>query len=461
MAADHIPKTIDRYEIIDSLGRGAMGEVYLAREPELDREVAIKVLLSAEGDLKKRFIDEARATARCTHENIVVIHKVDSFEDRPYMVLEYIKGETLDQWMQNSGTDDGVDREQFALETMLSVARALSFAHAQAIIHRDLKPANIMLSENGVPKVLDFGLAKMVPPLTEPIDFGGASSLSQRSTGVCGTIPYMSPEQLSMQTVDHRADIWAFGTILHEMATGRHPQEPLNLEALQRIRRLDVPSPPTQDCDPDLAKLIDACLVKRVESRIGSAADIVLRIEGMLGLPPLSKDRWLASARSLTAPASARPTVFGRVVTTRRAILAASLALPLATWMLRPTTSTEAAKVVVGDFEGALVDDATMAEALGKVLRMGIEASHTVQLLSEKQIQSALERMQQNVRSRIDKNRGLEIGVRENARYLLLPTIQREDDGLFRISVRLYEVSRARITETFDSPPVPQDEIVN
>ncbi|MEO1335136.1 MAG: serine/threonine-protein kinase, partial [Myxococcota bacterium] len=300
MAEDQTPKTIDRYEIIGSLGKGAMGEVFLAREPELDREVAIKVLLSAEEDLKKRFIEEARATARCTHENIVVIHRVDAFQDRPYMVLEYLKGKTLLQWLETPEFEESQDRQQFALNTMLSVARALSYAHAKAIIHRDLKPANIMFGENGVPKVLDFGLAKMVQPLTGPLELNGISSLSRRSTGVCGTIPYMAPEQLSMLEVDHRADIWAFGIILHEMATGRHPQGEFNSEVLQQVRQLDTPSPPTQDCDTDVANLIDACLAKRVEARIACADDLVLRIESMLGVPPQSKDRWPAPYRAMS-----------------------------------------------------------------------------------------------------------------------------------------------------------------
>src|SRR5262245_30137896 len=212
---------IGQYEIIRALGRGGMGEVHLARDLRLGRLVAVKLLTTQQPDLDERVLAEARATARCRHENIVVIYEVGAHERQPYMVLEYLEGQTLRQWIHDhAATAESPARvpPARAMDLMLPVVRALAYAHDQGIVHRDLKPENVMLTRAGGIKVLDFGVAKHVEAFV-PDPAGDDAS----SSAPAGTRPYMSPEQLRNGAVDHRADVWAVGIMLFELVAGAHP----------------------------------------------------------------------------------------------------------------------------------------------------------------------------------------------------------------------------------------------
>src|SRR5690606_2463496 len=233
------PQRVGQYEIIRELGRGGMGVVYLARDSRLGRRVAVKVLQSDNRELTDRFIVEAQATAQCNHENIVVIYEVGEHEGAPFMVLEYLQGQTLAELLEKSGTI------QFsrAVDIIVSVLRALARAHARGIVHRDLKPENIFLTDSGTVKVLDFGIAKV---LREEAHDPGSTirGANIHSTGMAGTLAYMSPEQwLLGGAVDHRADVWAVGMILFEMLTGSHPLLD-ELDSLrERVTRPELPMP--------------------------------------------------------------------------------------------------------------------------------------------------------------------------------------------------------------------------
>jgi len=218
---------IGQYEIIRKLGEGGMGVVFLARDKRLGRRVAIKVLRTRDKKLTRRFVTEARTTARCTHENIVIIHEVGEHHESPFMVLEYLEGKTLAEYQEDEPLTI-----RHAVEIMVGVVRALVRAHEEGIVHRDLKPENIFITESGTVKVLDFGIAKLrrgegaATLAAHPL--GGApreppSELlsGSTSTGIAGTAGYMSPEQWETpDDVDHRADIWAVGCTLYELVTG-------------------------------------------------------------------------------------------------------------------------------------------------------------------------------------------------------------------------------------------------
>src|SRR5262245_45635867 len=185
---------VGQYEVLRLLGRGGMGEVYLARDLRLGRLVAVKLLTTQRSDLDERFLTEAQATARCHHENIVVIHEVGAHGGRPYMVLEYLEGQTLRQWLRDHAAMAGPSARvplTRAVELMLPVVRALAYAHDQGIVHRDLKPENVMLTRAGVIKVLDFGVAKRtaVPRFDReaPGDIAPPAGASAR----VGTLAYM------------------------------------------------------------------------------------------------------------------------------------------------------------------------------------------------------------------------------------------------------------------------------
>jgi eukaryotic-like serine/threonine-protein kinase len=281
-AAPLLPGTeIHQYEIIRELGRGGMGQVYLARDTKLGRRVAMKFLAMHSEDTVSRFLIEARATARCNHENIVVIHEVDEHEGRPYMVLEYLDGSPLRTLME--GKKIAASR---AVEIMAPVVRALARAHADQIVHRDLKPENIFVTASGAIKVLDFGIAKLFES-DDPQHPTGRMTLTAAS-GISGTLAYMSPEQYGMDAIDHRSDLWAVGIILYEMVAGEHPLDPLTTpqKLIDHATKLDNPMPSLERVVPDVPSKLDRvvarCLAKHKGDRYGSAAELLEDLDSLL-----------------------------------------------------------------------------------------------------------------------------------------------------------------------------------
>jgi serine/threonine protein kinase len=284
---------IHQYELIRQLGKGGMGTVFLARDTRLGRRVAIKFLHSTNPEVTQRFILEARTTARCSHENIVIIYEVGEFQGSPFMVLEYLQGQPL-----NKAVGGQPLPPTRAVELMVPVVRALAAAHEQGIVHRDLKPDNIILTESGSIKVLDFGIAKVlqdpehppeqaheVPPQGLSLD-ADISNLTRRGV-IVGTIPYMSPEQwYGGELVDHRTDIWAVGIMLFRMIAGKHPLDPLRGPQLMVTAHLNEPMPRLRDKAPDvearLAEVVDKCLLKHKEQRYADATSLLRALEPFL-----------------------------------------------------------------------------------------------------------------------------------------------------------------------------------
>ena len=306
-----VPGTrIGQYEIIRELGRGGMGAVYAARDTKLGRKVAIKLLNSHNHpELTARFFVEARATAACNHENIVVIYEVGEHDGHPFMVLEYLQGAPLTQLLQDGRKLPPAQ----AVELIVPVVRALGVAHDHGIVHRDLKPDNIFVTDAGTVKVLDFGIAKLLhegdddarsvlrsaaaPPEPEP----GGREITRRGTMV-GTLPYMSPEQWGggAATVDHQTDLWAVGIILFEMVAGQHPLAPRKGWDLMVTGVLREPMPGVRIVCPnlpdELADIIDRCLLKYKEHRVGSARELLDALE------PLLPGRYVRRLRSDESP---------------------------------------------------------------------------------------------------------------------------------------------------------------
>ena len=300
---------IRHYEIIRELGRGGMGAVYLARDTKLGRRVAIKFLLADSYQLTERFLVEARITAQCTHEHIVVVHEVNEHRGHPFMVLEYLQGDTLLEALR--GQTVTASR---AVELMLPVVRALVQAHGMGIVHRDLKPGNIMLTQTGGIKVLDFGIVKLLSerdrlavandqidsqidglhhdldgrraPTAQPDAVHAPEYFAVTHTGaLIGTLPYMSPEQITAGPVDHRTDLWAVGIMLCELVTGRHPLGTVVRERLLTMGDMDVPMPRMSELAPDLGPLgsiIDRCLIKERADRIASAEALLAELEPLM-----------------------------------------------------------------------------------------------------------------------------------------------------------------------------------
>jgi Tol biopolymer transport system component/predicted Ser/Thr protein kinase len=293
------------YEILSAIGAGGMGEVYRARDTRLERTVAVKVLrehLTSNEELRQRFEREAKTISQLSHPHICALYDVGREGDRDYLVMEYLEGETL-----AARLDKGALPAEQLLRYGIEIADALDKAHRQGIVHRDLKPGNVMLTKSGV-KLLDFGLAKFQAAAREK-SLSGASRLAtqaQASTPltergtVLGTFQYMAPEQLEGGEADARSDIFAFGAVLYEMATGRKAFSGKSQASLAgSILRDDPPSvneiaPMTP---PALNRVIKTCLAKDPEDRFQTAHDVKLQLQ------------WIAEGGSqagLPAPVAAR-----------------------------------------------------------------------------------------------------------------------------------------------------------
>ncbi len=266
------------YEILAPIGAGGMGEVYKAKDTRLDRTVAVKVLpshLSADADLKARFEREARAISQLTHPHICTLHDVGNADGVEYLVMELLEGQTLAERLEK-----GPLPVEQVLKFGVEIADALDKAHRAGIVHRDLKPGNVMLTKSGV-KLLDFGLAKAVGLRTDGSDLSSLPTeaerpLTERGT-ILGTFQYMSPEQLEGKEADARSDIFAFGCVLYEMATGKKAFSGASRVSLISSILRDDPRPISTVAPmtpPALDRVVKTCLAKDPEDRWQSAHDV-------------------------------------------------------------------------------------------------------------------------------------------------------------------------------------------
>jgi dienelactone hydrolase/predicted Ser/Thr protein kinase len=253
------------YRIIEEIGHGGMGVVYKAEDLKLKRQVALKFLpphLMDLPELKERFLIEAQAAAALNHPNICVIHEVGESEERPYIAMEYVEGETLRDRIRK-----GALKTEEALDIAAQAAAGLAEAHRKGVIHRDIKSANIMVTEKGQAKIMDFGLAKL----------RGGSSLTKSQTTL-GTVAYMSPEQAQGEDLDVRTDLWSLGVVLYEMLTGELPfKGDRDVSVIYSIvhaepRSLKLRKPPVPE---ELQQVIGRALKKKRESRYGSAEEML------------------------------------------------------------------------------------------------------------------------------------------------------------------------------------------
>jgi len=270
-----IGRTISHYQVIEKLGAGGMGEIFKARDPRLNRTVAIKAMsISAMGepDRRRRFIQEAQAASGLNHPNIITIHDILTDEENEYMVMEYVAGKTLADLIPAEGL--GVEK---TLRYGVQMADALAAAHAAGIVHRDLKPGNVMVTESGLVKILDFGLAKvnLATQLTEETLTIGAPMTVEGS--ILGTISYMSPEQAQGGKIDARSDIFAFGALMYEMVTGHKAFGGTSaISTLTAILRDEVRPirDSVPDCPPELEEIIGRALRKSPGDRWQSMQEV-------------------------------------------------------------------------------------------------------------------------------------------------------------------------------------------
>jgi Tol biopolymer transport system component len=325
------------YEIVSPLGAGGMGEVYRARDTRLDRTVAIKVLpaeAASSPERRERFEREARAVSSLNHPNICTLYDVGRHGDVDYLVMEHLEGETLAQRLTR-----GALGPQELLARAVEIADALDRAHRQGVIHRDLKPANIMITRGGA-KLLDFGLARSHGPAGAAPGLSALVTERRSLTGegtILGTLQYMSPEQLEGKEADGRADLFAFGAVLHEMATGRRAFEGTSQASLIAAIMSQAPAAVTNLqplAPPALDRVIQRCLAKDPDDRWQSARDVALEL------------RWIASHAAMPAPAAAVGAASRAPLWTAIIVVAALLAgLAAGALWNRPAPATSASRV--------------------------------------------------------------------------------------------------------------------
>jgi serine/threonine-protein kinase len=263
-------RSLASYKVVSLIGAGGMGQVYLARDDKLNRFVALKVLLpeiAGDAARTRRFDQEARAASALNHPNILTIYDIGSVDDTHYIATEYVEGETLRQRIDRGRIDT-----RTALDIACQIAGALAAAHDAKIIHRDIKPENIMIRQDGIVKVVDFGLAKLAGATLTP----DARTLEQVQTAagvIMGTVSYMSPEQARGSAIDSRADIWSLGVVLYEMLTGVCPFAAENIaDALASIIHEEPPS--LSGLPDNVGPIVSKALCKNADERYQTAADI-------------------------------------------------------------------------------------------------------------------------------------------------------------------------------------------
>src|SRR3989441_2625897 len=274
---------LGRYEIRSQIGAGGMGEVYLAQDTKLDRKVALKILpaeVAAHPDRMKRFVQEAKAASALNHPNIITIHEIDETDSVSFIATEFIDGETLREHMRNASMKLGE-----VLNVATQIASALAAAHAAGIVHRDIKPENIMLRQDGIVKVLDFGLAKLSDPpsVAGGINVAEAEAITRvllKTTPglVMGTVTYMSPEPARGNEVDARTDIFSLGVVMYEMLLGRLPFPGDTTSDVIAAILMAEPAPPScfdHEVSPELDRIVSKTLAKERERRYQTAKDLL------------------------------------------------------------------------------------------------------------------------------------------------------------------------------------------
>ncbi|MEK6279030.1 MAG: protein kinase [Acidobacteriota bacterium] len=442
-----IAESIAHYRIIEKLGAGGMGEVYLALDTKLDRKVAIKVLQPdslAQENLKKRLLREAQAAAKLDHPNICAIYDVNEADSHTFIVMQYIEGETLAEKME---------RKPIGLRTALAIAEqaaeGLAEAHAHSIVHRDIKPQNMMITPRGQLKILDFGLCKQMRSDDEVDRDAPTATLLSTPGHIVGTMPYMSPEQVQGEPVDACSDIFSLGVTFYEMLAGKHPfQDKSAAVTMSRILLSDpIPTERFQaQVSPELQTVLNKMLCKDKAARYQSAQDLLTDLRQLPA--KLSADATLTDATRSRQVSATTPKenladrILSKAQHNKWAVLASVLALILLGVVINRWLSADHLdSLAILPFTYASNDAQFMGNPDREYLSDGLTESIINNL-------SQLANLKVIARSSVFRYKGKDLDVRGigrelNVRAVLVGRIKQEGDEL-RITVELMDVQGNR-----------------
>jgi TolB-like protein/tetratricopeptide (TPR) repeat protein len=441
-----IGSTLSQYRILEKLGEGGMGEVYLAEDTSLKRKVALKVLpaeMAADPERLARFKREAESVAALNHPNIVTIHSVEEVDGTHFLTMEWVDGQTLGELMSR-----GAMPLEKVFEMGVPIADALASAHEEGITHRDLKPANVMVTGKGRVKVLDFGLAKLAMEGEDgSSDEQPTQALTQEGLAV-GTVPYMSPEQVRGEAVDHRTDIFSLGVVLYEMASGQRPFGGKSSADLVSAILRDRPPSVTEvraELPHHLGRVLQRCMEKDPEKRFQTAKDVRNELEGLKlevssGVARLSSASIPAAQPESAGPGSRKGLWIGLAAV---AVIAVILA---AFWMGSDDSATPVAELPTAQpgSVGAAADDRTMAvvlpfENLGPAEDEYFAAGITDEISGRLASVNSLGVISRQTAARYaDSDKSIQqIGDELEVDYVLAGTVRwgRQDDGTSRVRI--------------------------
>lgn len=444
-----IGETVGQYKILEKLGAGGMGEVFLAEDTKLNRKVALKFLpekLSSDPEFKSRFKHEAQAAAALNHPNIITVHDLGEYEGRLYIVMEHVTGRTLAELID---ADEISIRN--ALELGAQICDGLSAAHNAGIIHRDIKPANIQVDDNGRARILDFGLAKSRKATTET-----------KAGSTLGTVMYESPEQSRGEVIDQRSDLFSFGSVLYEMITGKLPFPGEYDEAIRYAISHETVEPLSRykkDVPAELDQVIEKLLEKEPEMRYQTASGVLVdlkRIQRNLTQTTPAVSRIIpaqpgAASALATAPEAIEKSGSKKlVVPTAIVVVLIALALVFKPWKFEIAPSQEAQakedRLAIMYFDNLADpnDDMRQGEIIANLLISDISASSELKVVSSQRLYDILKLLGKEGAKTIDRDVASQIADKAKARWMLTGNILRIEPSVV-LTAQLVEVETGNV----------------
>jgi len=444
-----IGQQLSQFRVVSLIGRGGMGEVYLADDLSLNRRVALKFVTHAGSDMEAagRLLREARAIAALDHPFLCKVYAIGEADGRPYLAMEYIDGKTLQQRL--AGGPIGVAE---AVRIAGEIAEAMECVHAKGIVHRDLKPSNVMIATDGHVKVMDFGIATRVP-------FAGIAESTTRLTMAigqpganAGTLAYSSPEQLRGLPLDPRSDVFAFGILVYEMLTGTHPFErETPIDTVNAV--LSAPAAPLEvarDRLPsNLSRIVSRCLEKERDRRFAAFQDIRLELEALSEpsgpAPPRPRSRRLAmTGAGLAIAAAAAAAIWFEPAWLH--LSERALAFNARDW------------IIIADCEN-LTGEPVFDRSINMALEVGIGQSNYVNVYSRDRVQSTLQRMRRPANASIDLALASDIAQRDNIRAVLTCALSRIGNT-YSVAGRIVDPRTQRVATTESAVATDRDHVL-